>query len=47
MKDNNLLHEDVDLEELGTLTKNFTGAEIFGVFIDNCSFDQKRLFICI
>lgn len=31
MKENHLLHDDVDLEELASLTKNFTGAEIFGI----------------
>lgn len=31
MKENNKLSENVDLKELSTLTKNFSGAEIEGL----------------
>jgi vesicle-fusing ATPase len=30
MRDNKIMEEDVDLKELATLTKNFSGAEIAG-----------------
>jgi hypothetical protein len=30
MRDNGIMGEDVDLEELATLTKNYSGAEING-----------------
>lgn len=42
MKENCLLHEDVDLCELGTLTKNFTGAEIFALIKSATSFAFNR-----
>jgi len=31
MKENNKLSEDIDLKELASLTKNFSGAEIEGL----------------
>ena len=32
MKKHDLLEQDVDLKELASLTKNFSGAEIAGMF---------------
>lgn len=32
MRENGVASEDVDLEELASVTKNFSGAEITGIF---------------
>lgn len=42
MKQNNALAEDVDLEELASITKNFTGAEINGLVKNASSFAFRR-----
>lgn len=42
MRDNNILSEDVNLEELAGLCKNFTGAEIVGLINSATSFALNR-----
>ncbi|ORZ30023.1 P-loop containing nucleoside triphosphate hydrolase protein [Catenaria anguillulae PL171] len=42
MRDNNLMDPDVDLSELATLTKNFSGAEIAGLVKSATSFAFNR-----
>ena len=42
MRQNNILAEDVDLEELAALCKNFTGAEIVGLINSATSFALNR-----
>ncbi|TPX40620.1 hypothetical protein SeMB42_g05915 [Synchytrium endobioticum] len=42
MRNNNLMDVDVDLRELATLTKNFTGAEIAGLIRSALSFAFNR-----
>ncbi|KAJ3090173.1 transport between ER and Golgi ATPase protein [Quaeritorhiza haematococci] len=42
MRDNNIMHSDVDLEELAALTKNFSGAEIAGLIKSATSFAFNR-----
>lgn len=42
MKENNILAEDVNLEELAELCKNFTGAEIVGLINSATSFALNR-----
>ena len=42
MEQNNLLDRDVDLKELASLTKNFSGAEISGLVKSASSFAFKR-----
>jgi len=42
MRTNNILALDVDLDELSTLTKNFSGAEIAGLIKDATSFAFNR-----
>ncbi|KAG6238122.1 hypothetical protein E4U25_002012 [Claviceps purpurea] len=42
MRDNNLLDPDVDLEELASLTKNYSGAEISGVVRSAAAFSFER-----
>jgi len=42
MRTNKILASDVDLDELSTLTKNFSGAEIAGLIKDATSFAFNR-----
>ncbi len=42
MKDNNYMGDDVDLEELALVTKNFSGAEIEGLVKSATSFSFHR-----
>lgn len=42
MRTNRLISEDVDLDELATLTKNFSGAEISGLVRSATSFAMNR-----
>ncbi|EPZ35768.1 ATPase, AAA-type domain-containing protein [Rozella allomycis CSF55] len=42
MKENNILHSDVDLNSLAILTKNFSGAEIAGLVKSASSFAFNR-----
>ncbi|OMJ09301.1 Vesicular-fusion protein sec18 [Smittium culicis] len=42
MRENNILHADVDLHELATLTRNFSGAEIAGLIKSASSFAFNR-----
>ncbi|KAI9815624.1 MAG: transport between ER and Golgi ATPase protein [Thelocarpon impressellum] len=42
MRDNNVMHSDVDLAELAHLTKNFSGAEIGGLVKSASSFAFNR-----
>ena len=42
MKKNNVLGDDVDIEELAVLTKNFSGAEIAGLVKSASSFGFNR-----
>lgn len=42
MRNNNLLDADVDLAELASLTKNFSGAEIAGLIKSASSFSLNR-----
>lgn len=42
MRQNNVLAEDVDLEELASMCKNFTGAEIVGLINSATSFALNR-----
>ena len=47
MKGHDLLDKDVDLPEIASLTKNFSGAEIAGIFYKIYQrFNQKCQFIC-
>lgn len=42
MRDNDILDSDVDLTELASLTKNFSGAEIAGMIKSATSFSFNR-----
>lgn len=42
MRDNHLLHEDVDLSQVAAATKNFSGAEIQGLVKSATSFAFNR-----
>jgi vesicle-fusing ATPase len=42
MRENNFMHSDVDLEELASMTKNFSGAEIAGIVKSATSFAFNR-----
>ena len=42
MRKNDLLEDDIDLKELASLTKNFSGAEIAGLIKSASSFAFNR-----
>lgn len=47
MRQFELLEKDVDLKELASMTKNFSGAEIAGFHSTNIRTNQKCIFLCI